>query len=238
MNKFSGNLVSARHHLHKHQVNHIITNSQYYLLKQYNDFDLGEYYNNGQHNKLITFCKDHTVLDHFYKHVNDVNLQNSLGKIPLHYVQYLPENTSCKLIDYGSNVNLYDFDGLTPLHYASIHCQSYLIKYLVNNKANVESPTLDGYACRPIHFIAMRQEPYNLDLLRYMMDIGCDMYSKTTDDWTMAHYLHLYGSISVIKYMRGCLDTSGKTSEGYYVDDLLELNNRVSENDKNVLLKK
>ncbi|WP_371253976.1 ankyrin repeat domain-containing protein [Orientia tsutsugamushi] len=91
----------------------------------------------------------------------DVNIKNQYGSTPLHlaikifapnsFEIYLPDDGSAPVIDYyecntqqlqllldnGANVNLMDNDGYTALHYASACGNTYVVRCLLDNNADI-----------------------------------------------------------------------------------------------------
>ncbi|KAI2808945.1 ankyrin repeat domain-containing protein [Blomia tropicalis] len=80
------------------------------------------------------------------------------------------------------SVNVSDVDGYTPLHRASYNNRIEVVKYLIENGANVRAKTMDGW--EPIHSAAQWG---NVQIVRILMASGGDINARSNGGNTPFH---------------------------------------------------
>lgn len=79
-------------------------------------------------------------------------------------------------IDAGQDVNLFDLDGMAPIHYAAIKDDPFIAQLLIENQADINLETkTDGQT--PLQLAAISNSTKVLELL---IDCGADIDKKTT----------------------------------------------------------
>lgn len=88
-------------------------------------------------------------------------------------------------------------DGLTALHYAAENGDTDVVKYLVDNGADVKAQ--DTLLSRStIHFAA---ENGNLDCIKFLTEKGADLQDKDSFGATALHYAAKRNHLDVVKYL-------------------------------------
>jgi len=117
------------------------------------------------------------------------------------YIKNEPQNIDKikQLIKNGTNVNMQDEEGLTPLYYSFIHKHYEIMKILINAKANPNIEDNDGYNL-------LSQVVYNqkYELLQWLLENGGDVnhkyeksyeykiknkFSNPSQRYTLLHYV-------------------------------------------------
>ncbi|XP_028417225.1 uncharacterized protein LOC114541509 [Dendronephthya gigantea] len=165
--------------------------------------------------------------------VNAINSKNADGSTVLHsavakgkpeIVKYLVEN--------GADVNSTDIDGKTVLHnavtgskldmntygrtvlhYAVTESTIDIVKYLVENGADVIGKTTNG---RTVLHSAVTKG--TLKVVKYLVENGADINGKNSDKWTVLHSAVNKGTLDMVKYLvQNGADVNGKNTDGWTV---------------------
>lgn len=82
------------------------------------------------------------------------------------------EGLKCLVEDYGANINVKDYGGITPLHEVSKLGYTNMVEYLVECGANIDAK--DFFGRSPTHDASRRG---HLDIVRYFVgECGVDPY--------------------------------------------------------------
>jgi len=109
----------------------------------------------------------------------NTELKDNSGKTPIFYSTTKDEITTKKLIEQKSQVNIYDHNGLTPLHYAILSRNQNVASLLIHNGSYINAKTLAKYTTMngkyflkgstPLQ-IAMKDE--NLPMAKLLLKCG------------------------------------------------------------------
>jgi len=126
-------------------------------------------------------------------------------------VKYLLESSNLNI-----NLNAQDTEGNTPLHLAAWHGNIMIVKYLIDNWANVNSVSKRGYT--PLHDAAMRGHN---QIVKYLLDYGADINVIDNDGYTPLHNAVLSTDILTIHVLL-CygIDTRVKNWKGETAIDI------------------
>nr|WP_306263965.1 ankyrin repeat domain-containing protein [Pararhizobium sp. IMCC3301] len=113
------------------------------------------------------------ILDILVNNGLNLNIKDKQGQTALHYVQASTQNNfaeviGTKLIKYGSDVNIADIYGSTPLHLTGYNTAKF-IRTLIQSGANINAVDLDGLT--PLYGLVFFK---NAEGVRAMLDAGAD----------------------------------------------------------------
>ncbi len=145
-----------------HNINHFINNNGESILQSAVNYD---------DMKVVNYILNNT--DFLVQIIN--NQENEYGLSILHQCIVLHYNEIViKLIKNGANINLSDFLGNTPLHYAVIEKNYNILEYMINNNDLLYSETnMNGNT--PLHLL-IEEDIINLTIID-KMKYQYDMYS-------------------------------------------------------------
>ena len=96
----------------------------------------------------------------------------------------------------GSNLNLKDIDGCTPLHWASGNSNMEVVRCLVEAHADVNLKDDDGYT--PLHCASHNG---HLKVVRCLVEAHADVYLKDNDGRTPLHWASMKGHEQVVRLL-------------------------------------
>ncbi|KAJ5066859.1 cyclin-dependent kinase inhibitor 2c-related [Anaeramoeba ignava] len=128
---------------------------------------------------LIAACQnqaDLDVIEFLLEKGANVNFIDDTKKTPLHHLCCSnPNDLSAKihlLFKYHPNLNLKDKSGKTPLHYLCSNSQFSLIKFLVENGADVNIQ--DSNFLSPIFYLSFKKS--SIDIFNFLIDHRASIY--------------------------------------------------------------
>jgi ankyrin repeat protein len=111
-------------------------------------------------------------------------------------------NLAQRLLNNGANINyqIPDADRYSCLHEAIMHQRLEMVKFLVDNKANVNIATTNGD--RPLHFV-VRLEDLNArnQAATYLLDAGADINAQNKDGNTILHNAVKTNAAGLIQFL-------------------------------------
>ena len=156
------------------------------------------------------------------EHGADVGLQNDFGQVPLHLVSGLISNKDederlllARLLLMGScaGVNAQDFDGKTPLHYASDNRRPKIVQLLLAHGANAQAVDYRGH--NPLHdeetlLSDYKEGPHDvLKVTQPLLEQGVDINVLDENHETP---LHIASSLGLFEKIRVLLDLGAKAN--------------------------
>lgn len=117
-------------------------------------------------------------------------------------------------------------------------------KEYLDSHINSERQTSDNW--RPVHFICEHDEP---EMIRYVIDkcdeLDIDLECETDNKWRPIHFICRYSTFEMIKYSLQKCNNSGKcfeyqrdkTTIKYTIYDLIKLNDKLSDAEKQYFLR-
>lgn len=106
------------------------------------------------------------------------------------------------ILDRGVDVNIKSEDeyGMSPLHYAVLHYQPAMVKYLLKRKAKVNNVNLN--LNRPLHMVAWLNNPgIAKEIADILLAHGGDLQAQNKDGNTLLHMLIYNNNISLINHL-------------------------------------
>jgi ankyrin repeat protein len=141
----------------------------------------------------------------------EIDKMFEVGKEDLETVKsYVNENNQKCL----SLVNAKRMDAWTVLHYAAYSGKLDVVKYLVEQGADVDAKTVVGWTV--LHDAAYSG---TLDIVKYLVEQGANVDAKNNVGWTPLHAAASSGKLDVVKYLvdeQGA-DVDAKNNDGWTV---------------------
>ncbi|XP_041474154.1 transient receptor potential cation channel subfamily A member 1-like [Lytechinus variegatus] len=111
-------------------------------------------------------------------------------------------------------LNKHDRNGLTPLHHASASNQIAVMKRLIEQKAEINIKTTDGYSSTPLHLASKRD---SVEAVKLLCVHHADIDARQTNGRTPLHVAARYGS----KEMVEVIIDFGKSDVNSHDDDFV-----------------
>ena len=174
------------------------------------------------HSAAIVGC--HEVTQILLEHGADVGLQNDFGQVPLHLVSERSniakkDEGKCLVLSRllllagscaGVDVNAHDFDGKTPLHFASHNRWPKIVQLLLAHGANAKG--VDNRGRSPLHeeesLFYHKEDPQDvLRITQLLLEQGVDINALDENHETP---LHVASSLGLFEKIRVLLDHGAK----------------------------
>lgn len=109
------------------------------------------------------------------------------------------------------NFDIKDENGYMSLHYAVIEGHLEMVKFLIDQGANVNSTSDDGHTA--LHLAARSG---NLDIVKYLLELGVDVNCEQELGRTALHLAAEMGNLDTVKYLIVCgADVNSRSNDGY-----------------------
>ena len=120
---------------------------------------------------MAASCGYHDVLELLLEAGGNVNMQDSWGRIPLHLAK--DQRMAKLLLDEGSYLHKEDASRNTPLHNASMHGRSDVVKFLLEDGADPNRSGMGGKS--PLHSMFYCNPSKSKDIAKLLIDNGADV---------------------------------------------------------------
>ncbi|XP_065574984.1 serine/threonine-protein phosphatase 6 regulatory ankyrin repeat subunit A-like [Artemia franciscana] len=105
------------------------------------------------------------------------------------------ETVEC-LIQSGTDVNIKNVEGESPLHFAALKGHTRTVEYLIQSGADVNVKNEDGTS--PLHFAAVEG---HTETVEYLMQSGTDVNLKNEKGTSPLHFAALKGHTRTVEYL-------------------------------------
>lgn len=178
-------------------------------------------------------CEDMSLIDYTKKVRSGENCSNIIKlleeylnkklRFELNNMWLRDLNKCIKFIECGADINTQDKDGLTTLHIASDRGDLDAVKYLVENKANINIQDATGRT--PLVYAV---EIYrNDEVIKYLIEQGADKNIKMMSGRTALFSAVEYRSIEIVKLL---IDKDNIEDKDTYGKSILDIVNHTSHN--------
>lgn len=161
--------------------------------------------------------------------IEAIKEKDDMGSTALHEAAYRGYADIAQfLLDKGSDVNVKNTPGLTPLHYAAMsyfsrHSNLDIVEMLIENGADVNAKDNSGNT--PIHIPALN---CNFEMVRLLIEKGADVNAKNDAGETALHVTSGNGSFECVNLLfENGADVKAKTKDGKTASDLARKNGHV-----------
>ena len=157
-----------------------LSNGNYLARSDFSTYD----YNNDDSNEYDNLYDNQNEIDGLINHRSDQSVSEEPAEAPiLHASEKGKLNLVKQMIQQDPcSVNVSDVDGYTPLHRACYNNRIEVVKYLIENGANLSAQTIDGW--QPIHSAAQWG---HVNVVRILVSSGADINARTNGRNTPFH---------------------------------------------------